>query len=126
LVRDSSAKELAHGRDPRARNRTHATLNYIVDDGEKIFTVTAAPDGTDVRSAGTPDPRRVTILNGRPRVDDFVIERDGFRLVRHDTKVANFLDEAEVRRPHTAFEDPTSPPNARPRESIEIRTLAFF
>ena len=27
---------------------------------------------------------------------------------------------------HTAFEDPTSPPNARPRESIEIRTMAFF
>jgi hypothetical protein len=27
---------------------------------------------------------------------------------------------------HSAFDDPTSPPNARPRESIEIRTLAFF
>src|SRR5580704_10991002 len=27
---------------------------------------------------------------------------------------------------HTAFADPTSPPAARPRESIEIRTLAFF
>jgi len=27
---------------------------------------------------------------------------------------------------HTAFDDPTSPANARPRESIEIRTLAFF
>jgi hypothetical protein len=27
---------------------------------------------------------------------------------------------------HTAFEDPTSPPGARPRESIEIRTLALF
>ncbi|HUC72679.1 MAG TPA: CmcJ/NvfI family oxidoreductase [Stellaceae bacterium] len=27
---------------------------------------------------------------------------------------------------HTAFEDPTTPANARPRESIEIRTLAFF
>jgi hypothetical protein len=27
---------------------------------------------------------------------------------------------------HTAFDDPTSPPNARLRESIEIRTLAFF
>jgi hypothetical protein len=27
---------------------------------------------------------------------------------------------------HTAFEDPTSPANARPRESIEIRTFAFF
>ncbi|MFN3349154.1 CmcJ/NvfI family oxidoreductase [Pseudorhodoplanes sp.] len=27
---------------------------------------------------------------------------------------------------HTAFDDPTSPADARPRESIEIRTLAFF
>lgn len=27
---------------------------------------------------------------------------------------------------HTAFEDPTSPPNARKRESIELRTMAFF
>jgi hypothetical protein len=27
---------------------------------------------------------------------------------------------------HTAFDDPTSRPNAPPRESIEIRTLAFF
>lgn len=27
---------------------------------------------------------------------------------------------------HTAFADPTAPPRARPRESIEIRTLAFF
>jgi len=27
---------------------------------------------------------------------------------------------------HTAFEDPTTTPDARPRESIEIRTLAFF
>jgi hypothetical protein len=27
---------------------------------------------------------------------------------------------------HSAFDDPTAPPNATPRESIEIRTLAFF
>jgi hypothetical protein len=27
---------------------------------------------------------------------------------------------------HTAFDDPTSPPDAAPRESIEIRTLVFF
>jgi hypothetical protein len=27
---------------------------------------------------------------------------------------------------HTGFEDPTSPPGAPPRESIEIRALAFF
>ena len=28
--------------------------------------------------------------------------------------------------PHTAFQDPHTPPGAQPRESIEVRTLAFF
>jgi hypothetical protein len=27
---------------------------------------------------------------------------------------------------HSAFDDPTAPPDAAPRESIEVRTLAFF
>jgi len=27
---------------------------------------------------------------------------------------------------HTAFDDPTTPPDAPPRESIEARTLVFF
>lgn len=27
---------------------------------------------------------------------------------------------------HSAFEDPTSPPDAAPRESVEVRTLVFF
>jgi hypothetical protein len=39
-------------------------------------------------------------------------------------------DSAEDHRarfsPHTAFEDPTTPEDALPRESIELRTLAFF
>jgi len=28
--------------------------------------------------------------------------------------------------PHTSFENPTSPPNAPPRQSIEVRAFAFF
>jgi hypothetical protein len=28
--------------------------------------------------------------------------------------------------PHTSFDDPTSPPNAPPRQSIEVRAFAFF
>ncbi len=27
---------------------------------------------------------------------------------------------------HTGFDDPTSPPDALPRESLEVRTLVFF
>jgi hypothetical protein len=42
-------------------------------------------------------------------------------------KVYDSLTDGRARwTAHTSFEDPTSPPNARPRESIEIRTLAFF
>src|SRR5579864_4737084 len=81
-----------------APDTIEATLNYIVDDGNKVFTIVASPGGSDTRSGGTPDPRRVVIHNGRAHADDFVLERNGFRFVRHDTKVADFFDEAEIRR----------------------------
>ena len=42
-------------------------------------------------------------------------------------KVYDSLTDGRARwTAHTAFDDPTAPPDARPRESIEIRTLAFF
>ncbi len=52
------------------------------------------------------------------------------RMRRDEALVFKVYDSAKDGRArwtaHTAFADPTSPPNARPRESIEIRTLAFF
>src|SRR5262249_35930213 len=62
-----------------------ATVNYILDNGEKIFTQTAAPGSTDVRSGGTVDPHRVTIRNARLQAGPFALDREGFRFVRHDT-----------------------------------------
>src|SRR6516164_7513496 len=81
-----------------APDQIEATLNYIVDDGSKVFTIVASPGGTDARSGGTPDPRRVTIHNGRPHAKDFALERHGFRFLRHETKVSEFYDEDEIRR----------------------------
>ena len=84
-------------REPDAEPQAiEATLNYIVDDGTQIFTETGAPGANDRRSGGKPDPRRVTLSNGRHL--DFILERDGFHFIRHDTKVTDFFDEAEVRR----------------------------
>src|SRR5207248_1019462 len=74
-----------------------ATLHYVADTGEQIFTQTAAPGGIDLRSGGTQDPRRVSIHNGRLDAERFVLDRTGFRFVRHDTKVRDFFNEAEVR-----------------------------
>jgi hypothetical protein len=75
-----------------------ATLNYIADTGEKLFTYTGGPGSLDVRTGGTPDPRQVPIRNGRLHADGFTLDRDGFRFVGHDTRVRDFFDENEVRR----------------------------
>jgi hypothetical protein len=82
----------------RAPDQIEATLNYIVDDGSKVFTIVATPGGSDTRSGGKPDPRLVTIHNGRPYAKDFALERHGFRFVRHNTKVKNFYDQNEIPR----------------------------
>jgi hypothetical protein len=94
----SLAAELGAARDNPEPSTIEATLNYIVNDGNKVFTIVATPGGSDARAGGIPDPRRVTIHNGRPHAGDFVLEREGFRFVRHDTGVKDFYDEAEIKR----------------------------
>jgi len=75
-----------------------ATVNYYLDTGEQPFTYTGGPGSLDVRTGGGQDPRRVTVRNGRLGTNEFALDRNGFRFVRHDTKVADFFDEAELRR----------------------------
>jgi hypothetical protein len=74
-----------------------ATVNYILDNGEKVFTQTAGPGGLDVRSGGSPDPHSVTVHNARHHDGEFALDREGFRFVRHDTRVKDFFDENEIR-----------------------------
>jgi hypothetical protein len=80
-----------------APDTIEATLTYLLDTGETPSTYTARPGATDVRT-GAPDPHCMVMRNGRLAADQFVLDRDGFRFVRHDTKVGDFFDEAEVRR----------------------------
>ncbi|MBI3512602.1 MAG: methyltransferase [Proteobacteria bacterium] len=75
-----------------------ATVNYIVDTGETPFTYTGGPGSTVVQTGGTADPHAVTLHNGRLAKAPFVLERDGFRFIDHDPKVADFFDEDEIRR----------------------------
>jgi len=81
-----------------APDTIEASVNYLLDTGETPYTYTGGPGSTEVRSGGTPDPHRVVMHNGRGDAGRFVLDRDGFRFIRHDTKVADFFDEAEVRR----------------------------
>src|SRR5690242_2841262 len=75
-----------------------ATVNYLLDTGVMPSVYTGGPGSTVIRAATTNDPHLVTMHNGRLEADRFALERDGFRFVRHDTKVADFYAEDEVRR----------------------------
>ena len=52
------------------------------------------------------------------------------RMTREEALVFKVYDSEQDGRArftaHTSFPDPTTPPDASPRESIEVRTLAFF
>jgi hypothetical protein len=75
-----------------------ATVNYLLDSGQTPYTTVGGPGSVDVRTGSTLDPRVVTIRNGRREVGDFLLEREGFRFVGHDTKVVDFYAEDEIRR----------------------------
>ena len=80
-----------------AASSIEATVNYFLDTGEQPFTATGGPGEPGVRTGGGQDPRLVVVRNGRRAAADFTLDRNGFHLVRHDTKVVDFFDEAEIR-----------------------------
>src|ERR1043166_5575924 len=81
-----------------APDTIEATLNYLKDPGETPWTYSGGGGSTEVRSSSTPDPRRGTIRQRGPPAGGVVLERDGFRFVRQDTAMRDFLDAEEVKR----------------------------
>jgi hypothetical protein len=75
-----------------------ATVNYLHDNGVMPSVYTGGPGSTIVRSESPSDPRRVTMHNGRLETGGFMLDREGFRFVAHDTTVVDFNNEDEVRR----------------------------
>jgi hypothetical protein len=75
-----------------------ATVNYIANDGTKIFTYSGGPGSTEVKSQGTIDPHHVTMHNARPQMKEFDLEVDGFRFVDHPTRMEDFFDPEEIKR----------------------------
>ncbi len=81
------------------RETLNATLSYFVDTKEMPVSLVGAPGESDKRvGGGNSEPHRVTLQNGRLHAGEFVFEKNGFRFVRHDTRVADFYDEDEIRR----------------------------
>jgi hypothetical protein len=75
-----------------------AFVNYSVDTGEKpasygdINTFEA-----DKKRTGKYQEYKMPIYNGRAIANNLSLEREGFILVRHDTRVKDFYEESEIR-----------------------------
>ncbi len=74
-----------------------AEMSYSVDTGVKPVTGTTGPGGSLRFRTGTLEKHRMRIANARPINDTLSLDREGFKLVRHETRMADFLDEDELR-----------------------------
>ena len=75
-----------------------ANLFYLAHGADKLVTYVASPGGQDERTGGGSERHPVVIHNGRPLAGGFAFEREGFRFVPHHSNVADFFDDATVRR----------------------------
>ncbi len=84
-------------RSPEAPGAVTAALTYLVDTGVKPvnYPSVAGEDGVS-RWESRHEERSVAIHNGRAAAEPFDLDREGFALVRHDTAVTDFYDDAEV------------------------------
>jgi len=74
-----------------------ATLNYLHYTGETPWTYTGGPGSMERKNNWHSEPHNVAIHDGRPVAGAFHLDREGFRFLRHDTRVMDFYDEAEIR-----------------------------
>ncbi len=81
----------------QAADYVDAEMTYSIDTGEKPVTGTTGPGGSLRFRKGTFDKHMMRIANARPINDRLSLDREGFRLARHDTRMTDFLDEDELR-----------------------------
>lgn len=76
-----------------------AVLNYLTDRSEnpESYGGVSEQEAAEKRK-GRYGPYEMKIHNGRAIADELSLEREGFILCRHETKVTNFYDEDDVRR----------------------------
>jgi hypothetical protein len=72
-------------------------IPYTVETEEKLVNETFGPNNIRRRRTGTHELKRVEARNGRLFADQLSLEEQGFVLVSHKTKVADFFDAEQLK-----------------------------
>jgi hypothetical protein len=71
-------------------------VNFALNTGAELVNVPSRPGGQKGHSVGEYEVKRVSIRNARALAADLSLDREGFALVNHDTKVTDFYDPAQI------------------------------
>ena len=82
---------------PEPRDAVEASLNYLADTAEAPVLHASQPGAAISQYLGNHRQCRVRIQDARPMQERFSLDREGFMLVRHETAVADFYDDAAIR-----------------------------
>ncbi|MDH3670383.1 MAG: methyltransferase [Gammaproteobacteria bacterium] len=80
-----------------AHSYVEASLTYCVDTGEKPVIYPSEAGGRSERCVGQYANHTVALHNGRFHAEPLSLDREGFLLSKHETRVQDFYDEEEVR-----------------------------
>jgi len=88
----SSPSSLTEGRE------ITAGIPYTVDTGEALVNETFGPENVQRRRTGEHELRTMRVQNGRElAAGELTLERNGFVLVSHPTRMKNFFDAEELK-----------------------------
>ncbi len=87
---------MQHGAAPQTDSSVRANITYAIDTGVKPVNETFEAGRAIRRQTGETETRPMRIHNGRLRADQFSLDRNGFVLVDHPTRVADFFDPAQL------------------------------
>jgi hypothetical protein len=75
-----------------------ASITYALDTGEKLVNETFGPNNIRRRTSGSYEHRMMPIRNARPLRQTLSLDRNGFVLVDHPTRMHDFFDAQELQR----------------------------
>jgi hypothetical protein len=81
---------------------TTAKLNYLVKTQERPRSFTYEPPDGSPRTTVATEPHQMAVYDLRGEEHAFTLDGEGFAVVRHDSRVTDFQDEAQIREVYYA------------------------
>ena len=79
-----------------AAHDVDARLTFLINTGERPVNYASVAGVRGEQLSGEYEQHTVTVYDGRPRVERIGLDGEGFKLVRHVSRVSDFYDDDEI------------------------------